>query len=153
MGKKSKAKSAHQSNAESKAAIRSSPNWALLAISIAGMALAGYLTYTPWIGGSVRGCSADSGCNVVLSSRWATMFGLPTAFWGFLAYAGLAGIAFIKRADQHWRFAWTAALLGVAYSLYLTTVSVTVLGATCPFAGADDFHPGVDYVPTAARVA
>src|SRR5262249_22074346 len=133
MGKKSKGKGAHQSNAESKAAVRPSPNWALLAISIAGMALAGYLTYTSWTHGSVRGCSADSGCNVVLSSRWATMFGLPTAFWGFLAYAGLAGIAFIKRVDQHWRFAWTAALLGVAYSLYLTTVSVTVLGATCPY--------------------
>ena len=115
MGKKSKAKSAHQSNADNKAALRPSPNWALLAISIIGMALAGYLSYKSWAGGSLRGCDAGSGCDVVLSSRWATMLGLPTAFWGFLAYAGLAGIAFIKRVDQHWRYAWTAALLGVAY--------------------------------------
>ena len=133
MGKKSKAKSAHQNNADNKAALRPSPNWALLAISIIGMALAGYLSYKSWAGGSLRGCDAGSGCDVVLSSRWATMLGLPTAFWGFLAYAGLAGIAFIKRVDQHWRYAWTAALLGVAYSVYLTTVSVTVLGATCPY--------------------
>jgi hypothetical protein len=61
------------------------------------------------------------------------MFGLPTALWGFLAYAGLAATAFIKREDQHWRYAWTAALLGVAYSVYLTAVSVTVLNAACPY--------------------
>src|SRR5262245_39331698 len=133
MGKKSKSQRTRQNEAVSKARLRSSPNWALLAITIAGMALTAYLTYTSWIGGSVRGCSAGSGCDVVLTSRWATMFGLPTAFWGFLAYAGLAGIAFIKRADTHWRYASTAALLGVAYSLYLTTVSLTVLHATCPY--------------------
>ena len=79
MGKKSKARGAHQINAESKAAIRQSPNWALLAISIVGMALAGYLTFKSLTGGSLRGCSAGSGCEVVLSSRWATMLGLPTA--------------------------------------------------------------------------
>jgi uncharacterized membrane protein len=61
------------------------------------------------------------------------MFGLPTSFWGFLAYTGLAAIAFIKRADKAWRYAWTAAALGVAFSIYLTTVSLTVLHATCPY--------------------
>jgi uncharacterized membrane protein len=113
--------------------LRSSPNWALLALSIAGMALTSYLTYTSWSGGSVRGCSAGSACDVVLTSRWATMFGLPTAFWGFLAYAGLAGIAFVKRADKHWRYAWTAAFFGVAFSIYLTTISLTTLNAACPY--------------------
>jgi uncharacterized membrane protein len=133
MGKKSKSKRTQQNDTVSKAPLRSAPNWALLAISIAGMALTSYLTFTSWSGGSVRGCSAGSGCDVVLTSRWATMFGLPTAFWGFLAYAGLAGIAFIKPAGKHWRYAWTAAFLGFAYSVYLTTVSLTVLDATCPY--------------------
>jgi uncharacterized membrane protein len=133
MGKKSKSKKTRQNEILYKARLRSSPNWALLAITVAGMILTGYLTFTSFSGGSVRGCSAGSGCDVVLTSRWATMFGLPTALWGFFAYAGLAGIAFIKEADKHWRYAWTAALFGVAYSVYLTTVSLTVLGATCPY--------------------
>jgi uncharacterized membrane protein len=131
MGKKSKAKRTRQN--EVKVQLRPSPNWALLALSIAGMALTAYLTFTSWSGGTVRGCSAGSGCDVVLTSRWATLFGLPTAFWGFLAYAGIAAIAFIKRVDQHWRYAWTAALFGVAFSVYLTTISLTVLDATCPY--------------------
>jgi uncharacterized membrane protein len=132
MAKKTKTKRAQQVEAKA-APLRTSPNWALLAISIVGMALAGYLSYTAFAGSSVRGCTEGSGCDVVLTSRWATLFGLPTAFWGFLAYAGLAGIAFIKQSDKHWRWAWTAAMLGVAYSVYLTTISLTVLDATCPY--------------------
>ena len=103
MGKKSRAKRDRQNDSVSQAPLRSSPNWALLAISIVGMALTGYLTFTSLTGGSVKGCSAGGGCDAVLSSRWATMFGLPTALWGFLAYAGLAALAFVKRVDKHWR--------------------------------------------------
>jgi uncharacterized membrane protein len=133
MGRKSKSRNRQQNENIMGASLRSSPNWPLLAISIAGMLLTAYLTYTSWMGQSVRGCSAGSGCDVVLTSRWATTFGLPTAFWGFFAYAGIAAIAFIKRADKHWRYAWTAALVGAAYSVYLTTISLTILHATCPY--------------------
>ena len=44
-----------------------------------------------------------------------------------------AATAFIGRADQHWRLAWTLAFFGVLYSAYLTTISFTVLGAACPY--------------------
>jgi glutaredoxin len=50
-----------------------------------------------------------------------------------LAYTGLAVIAFVRRADRQWSYAWTAALFGVCYSAYLTVVSVTILDATCPY--------------------
>ena len=132
MGKKSRNKKTRP-EIVSRERLRSVPNWALLGISIVGMLLTAYLTFTSLTGSSVKGCSAGSGCDVVLSSRWATMFGLPTSFWGFLAYAGLAAIAFIKGAEKHWRYAWTASLLGVAYSVYLSTVSLTVLKAACPY--------------------
>src|SRR5262245_2443860 len=132
MGRKTKSykKALHES---AKPVLRSSPNWPLVAICIAGMLLTSYLTFTALSGSAVRGCSAGGGCNVVLTSQWSKMFGLPTAFWGFLAYAGLAATAFIKREDKHWRYAWTAALFGVSFSLYLTTVSLTVLKAACPY--------------------
>jgi thiol-disulfide isomerase/thioredoxin len=50
-----------------------------------------------------------------------------------LAYAGLAAIAFVPRVDRHWSYAWTAALFGVCYSVYLTVVSLTILGSACPY--------------------
>ena len=114
-------------------ALRSGPNWPLLALSSLGIALTGYLSWTAFSGAAVQGCSAGGGCDIVLTSRWASLLGLPTALWGLLAYAGLAAIAFIRRADRHWSYAWTAALFGVCYSVYLTVVSLTILESACPY--------------------
>jgi uncharacterized membrane protein len=102
-------------------------------LSVLGVALTAYLSWTTFSGGEVAGCSAGGGCDLVLSSRWATLLGLPTALWGLLAYVALGAIAFIRRADQHWSFAWTVAFFGVCYSVYLTVVSLTVLQSACPY--------------------
>ena len=114
-------------------AVRTGPNWPLLALSVIGILLTGYLSWTTLSGATPQGCSAGGGCDVVLSSRWATLLGLPTALWGLFAYIALAAIAFVRRADKQWSYAWTVALLGVCYSVYLTVVSLTILEATCPY--------------------
>ncbi len=113
--------------------LRPGPNWPLVAVSSLGIALTGYLSWTALTGSAVQGCSAGGGCDAVLNSRWATLLGLPTALWGLFAYAGLAAIAFVRRADKHWSYAWTAALFGVCYSVYLTLVSLTMLRSACPY--------------------
>jgi uncharacterized membrane protein len=113
--------------------LRKTPNWPLFGLAVIGMILSAYLTYSAWQGQSVAGCTAGSGCDVVLSSRWSTLFGLPVSLWGFLAYAALAAIAWSKRADTQWKTAWLLSLFGVLYSLYLTSVSIFVLEATCPY--------------------
>lgn len=113
--------------------IRPTPNWPLLALSSVGMVLTAYLSWAALAGGAVQGCSAGAGCDVVLTSRWATLLGVPTSLWGLLGYAALAAIAFVRRADRHWSWAWTVALLGVCYSVYLTVVSLTMLQAACPY--------------------
>jgi uncharacterized membrane protein len=115
-------------------ALRALPNKPLLVVSILGMALTTYLSWTDYTGRMVKGCSVGSSCDVVLSSSWATLLGLPTAFWGLLAYASLAGTAaLVKRADRHWRLSWLIACFGMLYSAYLTTISLTVLKAACPY--------------------
>jgi len=97
------------------------------------MVLTGYLAWTAFIGGAVQGCSAGGGCDVVLTSRWATLLGLPTSLWGLFGYTALAAIAFVRRADTHWSYAWTVAFFGICYSVYLTMVSLTILGSACPY--------------------
>ena len=114
-------------------ALRAGPNWPLLAVSGAGIVLTGYLAGTALTGGAVQGCAPGGGCDVVLTSRWATLFGVPTALWGLLAYATLAAIAFIRRANTQWSYAWTVAFFGVCYSVYLTVVSLTILQSACPY--------------------
>jgi uncharacterized membrane protein len=130
---KAQRKSKPNSKAQARLPLRAGPNWPLLALSITGVVLAGYLTYTTWMGAALAGCTAGSGCDVVLTSRWSTLFGFPTSFWGLLAYGSLAGIAFVKRADTHWQLAWSVALFGTLYSAYLTGVSLFVLEAACPY--------------------
>lgn len=136
MGKKAKAKRERETTPKTPAnlhLLRKSPNWPLLVLSVVGMLLTSYLTWTHWTGNSVKGCTVGGGCDLVLSSQWSTLLGFPTSAWGFLAYASLAAIVFIKRADQHWWAAWGVAFFGLLYSAYLTTISLTVLHAACPY--------------------
>jgi uncharacterized membrane protein len=114
-------------------ALRTGPNWPLVGLSSVGILLTAYLSWAALNGAAVQGCAAGGGCDLVLSSRWATLLGLPTSLWGLLAYAALAGIAFIRRADSHWSWAFTVAFFGVCYSVYLTFVSLTILGSACPY--------------------
>ncbi|MFI5399878.1 MAG: vitamin K epoxide reductase family protein [SAR324 cluster bacterium] len=118
------------------------PNWPLLALSLLGMALAGYLSYTAWVGEKLAYCGAGTGCDTVQSSRWATLFGIPVAFWGFLAYAALTWISLaallptglrVKDAGLRWQAAWFVALPALGVSLYLTGVSLWALQATCAY--------------------
>jgi uncharacterized membrane protein/glutaredoxin len=110
------------------------PNVALLALSLAGAAVAGYLTYTGWTGDRAAYCEAGGGCDIVQSSQWATFLRVPTALWGLLLYAGLAYIAFrVSRPIAQWRRAWVLAFIGWGVSVYLTAISVFVIQATCPY--------------------
>ena len=111
---------------------RKLPNWPLLGLALLGMALTGYLSYAAWFGEHPLYCGAGSTCDLVQSSRWSVLLGLPIAFWGFLTYLVLAQVAYrVKRAETHWQFAWIVSLSGLGVSLYLTGVSVFALEATC----------------------
>jgi len=131
MGRKAKGKKV--ATADISGSFRQTPNWPLLALSLVGVALAGYLSWTAVTATAVQGCAEGGGCDAVLSSRWATLLGVPTAVWGLLTYLALAGTAFIRRAETQWRTAWTIAFFGALYSVYLTAISLTMLGATCPY--------------------
>ena len=109
------------------------PNWPVLALAVVGLALAGYLTGTAWTGEKAVFCEAGADCDIVLHSRWSTLLGLPTSLWGFLVYAVLAGAAFTKRRSRRWKVLASVSLFGVAYSLYLTYISLYRLEAACPY--------------------
>ena len=119
--------------AAAKVNLRAGPNWLLFGLALLGMALSGYLTFSAWQGSRVAFCTQGAGCDVVLNSRWSTLFGMPTSFWGFLTYALLAAVAWNKNAVDQWRWAWVIALFGLLYSLYLTSVAFFDLQATCPY--------------------
>jgi uncharacterized membrane protein len=98
------------------------------------MALTGYLSLSAWFGSKPLYCGAGSSCDVVQTSHWATLLGLPIAFWGFLTHATLAYIAGrVKKTELHWPYAWIVALIGLGVSLYLTGIALFVLEAACAY--------------------
>jgi uncharacterized membrane protein/glutaredoxin len=109
------------------------PNWPLFTLALVGMALSGYLTFIAWQDSLAAFCAEGAGCDVVLNSRWSTLLGMPTSFWGFLAYGLLAAVAWNRDATNRWRWAWVISLFGLFYSLYLTAISFFELQAACPY--------------------
>jgi uncharacterized membrane protein/glutaredoxin len=112
---------------------RNGPNWPLFVLALIGIAVSGYLTFSAWQGSRVAFCTEGASCDVVLNSQWSTLFGMPTSFWGFLTYALLAAVAWNKKAADQWRWAWVISLFGLLYSVYLTSISLFELKATCPY--------------------
>lgn len=126
-------KSKKGKQAAAKSLLRDGPNWPLFVLALIGVALSGYLTFTAWSGKTAAFCTEGAGCDVVLNSRWSTLFGMPTSFWGFLTYALLAAVAWNRYAGNQWRWAWVISLFGLLYSLYLTSISFFVLQAACQY--------------------
>lgn len=111
---------------------RALPNWELLIPALIGVALASYLSVIAWWGGTPLACGIGSDCDAVQGSRFASLFGVPVAAWGALAYVALAGIAWrIPSARWHGILALTVSGPALAMSLYLTAISLFVVRATC----------------------
>lgn len=106
----------------------------LLVLVAAGVLLTAYLTGVKLAGGELAACAAGSSCDLVQSSRWSELLGLPIAFWGMLTY--LATGVLLWRSRRHpraWVHAMFVALVGVVISAYLQAVSVFVIDALCVY--------------------
>jgi uncharacterized membrane protein len=100
-------------------------------LALAGLAVAGYLAWLKWSGGTPLFCTAGTGCDIVQASRYATILGAPTALWGALAYAVILVLALIGFDRARWQAAFAVAAAGFGFSAYLTYLSLFELGAAC----------------------
>jgi len=106
----------------------------ILALAGLGVLLTGYLTLVAWFGAHPAYCGADSECDLVQSSRWSTLFGMPMSLWGLATYALLAALAWRLRAKASaWRPTLFVAGIGAGVSWFLTLISVFRIEATCGY--------------------
>jgi uncharacterized membrane protein len=123
-----------------KSARSSAGSWGLpgliLVLSLAGIGVASYLTYSHWLEESVA-CGGYGGCDTVAESEYARVSGIPVAFIGLLGYAAILGMSglWLRTGDRFGEMppllVWGMALAGTAYSLYLTYLEVFVIDAVC----------------------
>ena len=106
----------------------------LAALSLVGLGIASYLTVAHW-GDQPIACGGVGDCNLVNSSEYATVAGLPVSALGGALYLGLALTAalWVRRArdDRLPVMYWGLALAGAGYALYLTYVELAILHAIC----------------------
>jgi uncharacterized membrane protein len=99
------------------------------AVAAVGFAIAAYLTIVHYAGADPV-CAIAHGCDVVQSSRYAEVGGVPVALLGLLGYAGV--LLTLLRDDEAARTATAfLSLVGFGFSAWLTWVEVGELHAIC----------------------
>ena len=104
-------------------------------LAVVGCGIAGYLTVVHYADQPIA-CSSIGDCELVNSSKYAELAGLPVALLGAGAYVALfvlIAAAWLRRDPTALLAAWGVALASFAFSMYLTYVELRVLHAICVY--------------------
>ena len=105
-------------------------------LSLAGIGVAGYLSYSHWFNHSVV-CAGFGSCDTVAQSDYAHLAGVPVSVLGLLGYVALFVVAafWLGVGDRFetWPLLaiWGMSIGGAAYSVYLTYLELFVIDAIC----------------------
>ncbi len=107
------------------------------AMSLAGLALATYLSVAYLSGASVA-CGVSGGCGAVTSSEYARFLGMPVALLGVGGYAALlmGSLAALGLGQPSALLRWAlagVACVGFAFSAYLTATQTLIIGSYCVY--------------------
>ena len=122
-----------------------------IAISVVGIAIAGYLTYVHYAGISPV-CEIAHGCEKVQTSEWSKVAGIPVAVLGLLGYVGILAALLIP-GETAATAAAGMALVGVGFSAYLTYREVFTIEAICIWCVASALLMAALAVVTVLRLA
>jgi uncharacterized membrane protein len=111
--------------------------WAVPFLAVAGIAVAGYLSFIEAANATPL-CGPVGDCGSVQNSKYAILFGiLPIGILGLAGYvaiivtwlAAMFGPASLKKMAV--LALWGLSIFGVLFSAYLTFLEPFVIGATC----------------------
>ena len=105
-------------------------------VALAGVAVAGYLTWAHFADSSVL-CVAGGGCEQVQESEYAEIAGIPVAVLGLGAYATVLGLVVWDSVGARLAAA-SLAFVGLLFSLYLLALQLFVIEAVCIWCMAND---------------
>jgi len=105
-------------------------------VALAGLAVAGYLTWVHFDDDALV-CVAGGGCETVQESEYAEIAGIPVALLGLGAYAALLALVVFDGPNARLAAAMLA-LVGLVFSLYLLALQLFVIDAVCAWCLAND---------------
>jgi uncharacterized membrane protein len=105
-------------------------------VALAGVAVAGYLTWAHFADSAVV-CVAGGGCETVQESDYAEIAGAPVALLGLISY--LVILALVAWDSPTARLsAAMLALVGLLFGMYLLALQLFVIDAICVWCLAND---------------
>jgi uncharacterized membrane protein len=108
------------------------PDFRLAVPAALGLVLSGYLWFATGAGTSPL-CPAGSGCEIVLTSQYAWLLGVPLPVYGLAYYGAVLALALARlEIDQRRRLVLPVAAVGAAASAVFVGVQQFVLNALCP---------------------
>lgn len=122
---------------------------AIAAASVAGGAVAAYLTYIHYA--HVSPICTTGGCERVQSSSYAELAGVPVAVLGLIAYVATLGTALMRGLAVAFAGA-VIALGGAAFSGYLLWAQIARIHAICQWCVGNDGIIAVVAVLCVARM-
>jgi len=123
---------------------------AIAVISLIGIGVAGYLTYTHYAGLNVV-CLSSGGCETVQKSVYSKLAGVPVAVLGLAGYIGILFSLAIR--NELGRIAgFGIALIGFLFSMYLTYRAIFTSKAICQWCVSSAVLMTILTILTAIRV-
>jgi len=110
--------------------------WAAIAVALAGIGVAGYLTYVHYADLQPFCVGGGGGCERVQSSDQSRLIGIPVAVLGLANYLVIA-TCLILGGERARALAAALALAGFGFSVYLTYVELFVIEAICQWCVAN----------------
>lgn len=110
--------------------------YAIMGSSAVGLVVSLYLLSVHW-GWEPAICLGIGACEVVNTSIYSELLGIPVALLGALTYLALLATAILiwrhMYEEQACLVQFLLATIGVAFSAYLTYIEIFVLRAICPW--------------------
>ena len=123
---------------------------AIAVVSVIGIAVATYLTYTHYAGLNVV-CPVSGGCETVQKSVYSKLAGIPVAVLGLAGYISIL-LSLTIRNELGRAAGFGIALIGCLFSLYLTYREIFTIKAICPWCVSSAVMMTLLTILTAIRV-
>ncbi len=104
--------------------------WAMVVITVLGIALTAYLTYVHY-SGIKPACTAGQSCIKVQTSVWSKLDGVPVALIGLIGYVGIFFSLLVPDREESRLATLGMTLIGFGFSAYLTYRELFSIHAVC----------------------
>lgn len=105
----------------------------VLILSSLGIVLSVYLTYTHVTMDDTSFCLTGSGCDIIKSSTFSRIYGVPVPVFGLIGYLTLWLLTYLRFDKSRIKLIYFISVVGLSFSIYLSYIEFFVLKALCSF--------------------